>query len=59
LRVPSRLMNKRGVGFFFIWTMRCVGGLARSDNDNVGSGGQKVRRRIVQPGYSSSTVETK
>jgi len=28
-------LNARA-GFFFIWTMWCVDGLARSDNDNVG-----------------------
>src|ERR1700691_4781272 len=52
-QVPSRSMNARGVGFFFIRTMRCVGGLARSDNDNVGV---RQAKRLVAAELSNPTI---
>jgi hypothetical protein len=47
-----------GVGFFLIWTVRCVGGLARADNDNVLLRQMLIASKIVPPAHSSSTMET-
>jgi hypothetical protein len=51
--------QRAGVGFFFIWTVLSLGGLARSENDNVRLRQTLVAPKIVQPAYPRSTMETK